>query len=94
MFHELKVSHAKMAVCKIITFDKDSQSLPQDHHEFSFIIEENNLVKKQKGKNETKGEREDKGDIGQINQTEINQLKHELTGWIVIYRFKLSSVIR
>ena len=72
----LKVSSAKMAVCKTIASNKD-------HHESLIFIEKNNSLKGQKGENGTKGEKGDKGkkgDIGQINQTEIIELKHKITG--------------
>ena len=87
MFFVLKVSYAEMTVCKTITSYNDPQNVSKDYHHPWFIIEENNSVKGQKGKNGTKGERGlkgEKGNIGQINQTEINQLKHKLTGWTVL----------
>ena len=87
MFYLLKVSYAKMAICKTITFDNDPKNVLKDYHQSSFIFEENNSVKRHKKEIKTKSEREDKGEksnIGQINQTEINQLKQEITGWIVL----------
>ena len=94
MFYLLGVSSAKTTVCNTITFNNKSQSVSVDHHHSFFINEENSLVKGQKGENGTKGERGDKGEKGKIvhiNQTEINHLKHKITGWIVLAS-KLSCV--
>ena len=96
MFHVMKVSCAEMTVCKTIFSENDEQSVPEDYHQSLLFIEKNNLVKGQKGENGTKGERGDKGekgDIGQINQTEINQLKYKITGWIVHIQIKLCHKI-
>ena len=86
MFYLLKVSFAKMAVCKTVRSGNELEDNPQ-----SFIfIENDNLKKEQKGNNKTKGEKGEigkkgeKGDVGQINQTEINQLKQRVTGWAVL----------
>ena len=90
MFFVLKVSYAEqslLTICKTITSNNYPQNVSKDYHQSLLVIEENNSVKGRKGENGTKGERGlkgRKGDIGQINQTEINQLKHELTGWIVL----------
>ena len=62
-----------------------------EYNEKSFIlIEKDNLRNDKKVNNETKGEKGEigkkgeKGDVGQISQTEIDQLKHEITGWVIL----------
>ena len=83
MFYLLKISSAKMAVCKQVWSENDP-----DYNQQSFIfIEKDDLKKEQKGNNDTKGEigkKGDKGDVCQTNQIEINQLKHRITGLLVL----------
>ena len=64
----LKVSSAKMAVCKTIASNKD-------HHESLIFIEKNNSLKGQKGENGTKGE---KGDtVKEKKATLVKQTKQK-----------------
>ena len=104
MFYLLQVSFAKMAVCKRIPSNKESENVSKDYHKSLIFIEKTNSIKGpkgesgikgekgengakglkgengtkgEKGKNGTKGE---KGGIAPINQTEINQLKHKISG--------------
>ena len=89
MFCLLKVSSAETTVCKKLRSDNDP-----DYNRKSFIfIEKDDLKKEQIGNNDTKGEKGEKGEIGekgekgdvcQTNQTEINQLKHRITGLLVL----------
>ena len=86
MLYLLKESSAKTAVCKTVRSDSDP-----DYNQKSFIfIEKEDLKKEQKGNNDTKGEKGEigkkgeKGDVCPINQTEINQLKHRITGFLVL----------
>ena len=89
MFYLLKISSAEMTVCKQVRSDNDPE-----YNQKSFIfIEKDDLKKEQKGNNDTKGEKGEKGEIGkkgekgnvcQTNQTEINQLKHRITGLLVL----------
>ena len=86
MFYLLKISSAKMAVCKQVRSENDP-----DYNQKSFIfIEKDDLKKEQNGNNDTKGEKGEigkkgeKGDVCQTNQTEINQLKHRITGLLVL----------
>ena len=89
MFYLLKVSSTRMAVCKTVRSDEEPE-----YHQKSFInifIEKDNFKTVEKGNNETKGEqgeignKGEKSGVGQINQTEINQLKHKITGWVVLH---------
>ena len=92
MFYLLKVTSAKMTVCKTVSYDNE----PEYNQQSVIIIENDDLKKEQKGNNQTNGEKGEKGekgeigkkgekgDICQINQTEINQLKRRITGWSVL----------
>ena len=104
MFYLLQVSFAKMAVCKRITSNKESENVSKDYHKSFIFIEKTNSIKGPKGENGTNGEKGEngakgqkgengtkgekgkngtkgeRGDIVQINQTEINQLKHKISG--------------
>ena len=85
MFYLLQVSFTEMTVCKIITSNKESENVSKDYNKFLIFIEKKNSIKGPKGENGTKGEKGEngtkgqKGDIAQINQTEINQLKHKIS---------------
>ena len=89
MFYLLKVSSAKMTVCKKVRSNNESE-----YNQQSFVfIEKHDLKKEQKGNNDTKcvkgekgeiGKKGEKGDVCQTNQTEINQLKHTITGLLVL----------
>ena len=69
MLYLLQGSSAELTVCKTITsLDKDAESLFEDHHQSLIFIDQNNI---------------EKSHIDQINLTEINQLKHKITGWLV-----------
>ena len=86
IFYLLKLSSAEMTVCKKIRCDNKSEY----NQKSLIIIEKDDSKKEQKGNNETKSEKcevckkGEKGDVGQINQTEINLLKHKITGWMVL----------
>ena len=86
MFYLLQVSFTEMTVCKIITSNKESENVSKDYNKSLIFIEKKNSIKGPKGENGTKGEKGEngakgeKGDIAQINQTEINQLKHKISG--------------
>ena len=89
MFYLLKVSSAEMTVCKTVRSDNESE-----YNQQSLIIIQKDVSKKeQKGNNDTKcvkgekgeiGKKGEKGDVCQTNQTEINQLKHTITGLLVL----------
>ena len=86
MFYLLQVSFTEMTVCKRITSNKESENVSEDYNKSLIFIEKKNSIKGPKGENGTKGEKGEsgakgqKGDIAQINQTEINQLKHKISG--------------
>ena len=89
MFYLLKLSSAEMTVCKTVSSDNE----PEYNQQSFIFIENDDLKKEQKGNNQTKGEKGEKGEIGkkgekgdvcEINQTEINQLKRRITGWLVL----------
>ena len=78
MFYLLKVSSAEMTVCKTVSYDNE----PEYNQQSFIFIEKENLKKEHKGINKTKGEiseKGEKGDVCQINQTEINQMKSKIT---------------
>ena len=69
MLYLPKVSSAELTVCKAITsLDNDAENLLQDHHQSLIFIDQTNF---------------EKNDFDHINQTEINELKHKITGWLV-----------
>ena len=86
MFYLLKVSSAKMAACKTLR----SANEPDYNQKCFIFIEKDDLKKEQKGNNDTKsekgeiGEKGEKGDVCHINQTEINELKRRITGWLAL----------
>ena len=73
----LRVSPAETTICNVIAFNKESKNVSKDQHKSFIFIEKKNPIEGPKGENGTKGE---KSDIVQINQTEINQLKHKISG--------------
>ena len=83
----IKISSAEITVCnKIASLDDEPESLSKDHNQCLIFIE-NISEKGQKGENGEKGEKGEKGDKGdncQINQTEINHLRHQIKGWIIL----------
>ena len=69
MLYLLQGSSAELTVCKTIpSLDNDAESLFEDHHQCLIFINQNNI---------------EKSHIDQINLTEINKLKHKITGWLV-----------
>ena len=86
MFYLLKVSSAEIIVSKTASYDNE----PEYNQQSFIFIKKENLKKEHKGVNETNGEKgeivekEEKGDIRHINQTEINQLKSRITGWLAL----------
>ena len=81
MFYLLQVSFADMTVCKKIASNTESENVSKDYYKSLIVIEKKDSVKGQKRENGTKGKKgnkEEKGNIVQINETEINQLKHKI----------------
>ena len=69
MLYLLQGSSAELTVCKTIpSLDNNAESLFEDHHQPLIFIDQTNF---------------EKCDIDQINKTEINELKHKITGWLV-----------
>ena len=69
MLYLLPGSSAELTVCKTIpSLDNDAESLFEDHHQCLIFTDQNNI---------------EKSYIDQIYLTEINELKHKITGWLV-----------